>query len=220
VLEALVADQAHRLHQGARGVAQQDPVDRIVNVGLYAGGIQEIGFQVQRLVQVQHTGLALALLEQELDGLLDLGQIRPLGIALEEAFAGDADAVQFGQAAEPLEQGTVGQAGGETAKAFAQEGAGEVAAQGPAGVDLVVALGFGGGRAPGELRALEPLLDTLLEELLFQAALDQQFVDALQLPAELLVIDIALDGGQGGLERQGKRNEYETGHEARLYSSL
>jgi len=73
VLEPLVADQAHRLHQGARGVAQQDPVDRVVNVGLYAGGIQEIGFQVQRLVQVQHTGLGLALLEQLVDGLLDLG---------------------------------------------------------------------------------------------------------------------------------------------------
>jgi len=53
VLESLAANELHGLHQGAGGVAQQDPIDRVVNVGAQAGRVQERALQIHRLGQAQ-----------------------------------------------------------------------------------------------------------------------------------------------------------------------
>ena len=43
VTETLSANELHPFHQGAGGVAQQNPIDRIMDVGLQASGVQEAG---------------------------------------------------------------------------------------------------------------------------------------------------------------------------------
>jgi hypothetical protein len=65
-------------------------------------------------------------------------------------------------------------------------------------MDLNLALGFGGDVlefAPGL-----PVLEARRDELLLKAALNQELIDAQELLAQTLVIDIALDGGQRRLE--------------------
>ena len=50
----------------------------------------------------------------------------------------------------------------------------------------------------------QPVIYAQRDELGFHAAGEQQGIDALELALKLAVIDIPLDGGQAGLERQGK----------------
>src|SRR5579863_7919917 len=131
--------------------------------------------------------------QELMDDLAHLGFVPPHIITLEGAFAGDLDAAQFVEAAEVLEQRTVGQPGGKDPILLAEQLAGEVAPQCAAAVELVVLLSAGSDPfAPGQ-----PAPQIGLQESDFQAALQEQFIDVEEVVAELTVIDVALNGGQG-----------------------
>ena len=95
VAQALGADQLHGLHQGARGIAQQHPVDRVMDIGLKAGGIQEARIQVYRFHQAQVFGLVMSATDQLIHDLIERGAVAPMGLALECAFARHDDAVDL-----------------------------------------------------------------------------------------------------------------------------
>jgi hypothetical protein len=98
-----------------------------------------------------------------------------------------------------LEQGAVGQANGQATKVFQEQSAHEVTPQGPTGVDLNLALCFGGNAL--ESAAGHPGLEAGGDELGFEAALAEKLVDTQELLAYASVIDVAFDGGQRGLEQ-------------------
>ena len=56
VLEPLAANQLDGFHQRASGVTQQNPIDRIMNVGAQAGGVEKGALQIHRLGQGQPLG--------------------------------------------------------------------------------------------------------------------------------------------------------------------
>ena len=97
-----------------------------------------------------------------------------------------------------LEQGAVGQTNGEASEIFLDQSAQDIASQSSASVNLYVELGFG--RDVLKLHSSFPFFEGLGDELLFDLALDQNLIDALELIAQLLVVDVAFDGGQRGLE--------------------
>jgi len=136
----------------------------------------------------------------------------PLFIALQGTLGGDGDTEHLADAAEVLEQGAVRQAGSEAAKVLLEQDSGNVAAQGPAAVELAGLLGLGAG-----IFALgQPALQILLHQLGFQAAEAQQLIDAQELLAQEAVIDIALDSGQDLRQERFKGNNSGAGHEASL----
>ena len=92
-------------------------------------------------------------------------------------------AVDLADGAEELEEGTVGQADGKATVVLGDELAGDIAAQGAPGMELVPLLGLGA----DALLAGQPALQVSLEHLGFQPALKQQAVDAQQLVAEVTV---------------------------------
>jgi len=197
VLEPLSANERHGFDQGAGGIAQEDPIDRIVDVGFETGGIEKGALQVQGLGQVQSLGGGGALDEELADEGADFGFGPPPIITLERAFAGNGDDIDLADQAEVLQERTVGQTGGEGAVIFFQEQPGEIAAQGPLAVQLVVLLGFG-----ADFFACQPAVEIGLQELSFQAAEAEEAFDAQELIAQVAVIDIALDGGED--LRQGR----------------
>ncbi len=216
VFEALVADQAHRFHQGAGGVAQQDPIDRVVDVGLQAGGVQKGAFQIDRRGQTKFLRVGGAQVQKLMDDLAHLGFGPPHVITLEGAFAGDLDAAQFVEAAEVLEQRTVGQPGGKDPVLLAEQLAGKVAAQSAAAVELVVLLSAG--RDP--FVSGQPAPQIGLQESGFQAALPEQFIDVEEAVAEFTVIDVARNGGQGLRQRRLEGDNLCARHAARVCSNL
>src|SRR5688572_4108164 len=104
------------------------------------------------------------------------GLVRPLRIALEGAFGRHLDSIQFAQSAEVLEQRAVSQADGEAPKVFHHQSTREVTSESAASMDLNLALGFGGDVL--ELAPGLPVLEARSDELLFQAGLNQELIDA------------------------------------------
>ncbi|HYV27204.1 MAG TPA: hypothetical protein VFA77_06700, partial [Candidatus Eisenbacteria bacterium] len=100
----------------------------------------------------------------------------------------------MGHPAEMLDQGAVGQADGKAAKVFPDQSACDITAQGAAGMDLNLALGFG--RDVLEWAVSLPIFETLGNDLRFEPALEEQLIDPEKLLAQTLVVDIAFDGGQ------------------------
>ena len=111
-----------------------------------------------------------------------------------------------------LQERAVGQAGGQAPIIFVQEDTRDIAAQGALAVDLASALSAGA----DSFLALGPAVQIALDELPLQSALAEQFVDALELLAQVSVIDIALDGGQDLRKRRLERNDGGVRHGARL----
>jgi hypothetical protein len=116
----------------------------------------------------------------------------PPEVALAGPLAGHDHAVHLADTAEELQEGTVGQADGKAAVVLLEQEAGEIAAQGTPGRELMVLRGLGA----DALLAGPPALELRLEQLGFQVTLNQQAVDAQPLVTKVAVIDIALDGGQ------------------------
>ena len=145
VAQALGANQLHGLHQGAGGIAQENPIHRVMDVGFEASGVQKGGFQIHRLDQLQLFGVVAGLAEGFVNQLIQQRRLQPMSIALEGALGGDDHFLQFPQATELLQERTVGQAGGEAAKVLLEIGAQNIAAQGSARLELEVQLGFGRG---------------------------------------------------------------------------
>src|SRR5207244_5163288 len=85
------------------------------------------------------SGLAQSLVNH----LVESRFLGPMSIALELALSRDDHFIELAQAAEMLKEGAVGQAGGEAAKVLLEIGAQNIAAQGAAGLELEVQLGFG-----------------------------------------------------------------------------
>jgi hypothetical protein len=110
------------------------------------------------------------------------------------------------QAAEPLQEGAIGQTDCQFAVTQLQENANNVAAESAAGVVLKFDLLPGSNVGIISLLFSQPVIYAQGDELGFHAAGEQQGIDALELALKLAVIDIPLDGGQAGLERQGKSN--------------
>ena len=202
VFQSLFPNQGGRFHQSPSCIPEQDPIDRVVDVGRHTGGVQEAGLQIDRLRHLEFLGCLSSGLEQLARKLTHVGFGPPGGIALEGAFARHADPVDFTDATEKLEQRTIGQAGGELAIALVQELTGEVAAQSTTTVQLALLLSFG----TDLLLALSPMFQIGLKELIFQAAASQHLIDLEQLVAESSVIDIAFDGGENLGQRQVKRD--------------
>jgi len=198
VLEPLATNQLDGFHQRASGVTQQNPIDRIMNVGAQAGGVEEGTFQIHRLGQGQPLGGGGAHAQELLNHWPDLGLGPPLVVTFERALAGHGDAGQFTEAAEVLEQRAIGQAGGKAAIVLGHEGASDVAAQRASAVALAVLLGLG-----ADLLVLAPpTLQIFFHQASFQAAGNQQGIDAQQLVAELAIIEVALNGGQDLRQRR------------------
>ena len=95
-------------------------------------------------------------------------------------------------------RGAVGQAGAEGPVGFAQERAGQVAAQGATGVFLELLLLADRDMGQRVVRVALSVAQAGGDEVGFEAGLGEQLVDALELLAEGLVIDITLDGGGAG----------------------
>ena len=189
--------------------------NRIVEVGLEAGGIQEGALQVQRLGQMQTLRGRGTLVEEMADEGAHFGFGPPQVITLEGAFAGNPDDINLADQTEVLQERTVGQAGGQAAEVFFEQQPGDLAAQGPLAVKLVVLLRLG-----ADFFALaQPAAEVGLQELSFQAAEVEQVFDAQELIAQVAVIDIALDGGQD--LRQGRLEGDNAGvrHGVSLYSN-
>jgi hypothetical protein len=150
--------------------------------------------------------------QELMDDLAHLVFFPPDVIALEGAFAGDLDAAQFVEAAKVLEQRTVGQPDGKDPILLAEQLAGDVAPQSAAAVELVVLLSAGSDPfVPGQ-----PAPEIGLQESGFQAALQEQFIDVEEVVAELTVIDVALNGGQGLRKRWLEGDNLCVRHEASL----
>ena len=207
MLEALLTNQLHGLHERTRRVAQEHPVHWEMDVGLDAGAVQKSGLQVQGLGELQVRGLVPPLAEQLFNERTHLFFGQPGLVALQGAFAGHRYFVQLAQAAEPLQEGAVGQPDGQFAVTQLQEGADDIAAEGAAGVVLKFELLPG--RNVGSLGLLfgPPVVHAGGDELGFHAAGQQQGIDASELAFKLEVIDIPLDGGQAERERLGERNQ-------------
>jgi hypothetical protein len=187
-----------------------------MNVGGQTGGVQKSTFQIDGLAQVQLLR-GLGSQEQQLvHGMSHLGLGPPFVITFEGAFAGHPHTIDLADAAKILEQGTVGKAGGKAPKVLPEEVTGEIGAQRPSAMKLVVLLGFGA----DFLASWEPIFEIRFQQLGFQATLGEQGVDLQEVLAQLTVIDIALNGGQGLREGQLKGNNGGGGHAARLQSSL
>jgi hypothetical protein len=88
---------------------------------------------------------------------------------------------------------------------FAEESACDIAAQGLARVLLEYALLLGADKL-GRSVMLKPPLGAQNDKLLFYMALFKQLVDAVQLLAEYLVIDVSHDSGQWRAQMPLKRN--------------
>ena len=136
VFEALLANHVHGLHERARRIAQEHPVHREMNVGLDAGAVEKSGLQVQGLSELQAEGLIPPLAEQLFHERAHLLVGQPGLVALQGAFAGHRYFVHLAQAAEPLQEGAVGQTDGQFAVTQLQEGADDIAAESAAGVLL------------------------------------------------------------------------------------
>jgi len=72
-------------------------------------------------------------------------------------------------------------------------------------MDLNLQLGFGGNVF--ELHFPFPFFKGSGDKVPFDATVDKELVDAHELVAELIVVDIAFDGGQGGLQRLLNREQ-------------
>lgn len=201
--ESLAADQFDRFDQCAGGVSKEDPIDRIVDLRLETGGIEETGLQIHRRFESQPLGVFVGLTEQLLNNPIEGLLVDPMGIALEGAFSRHDHAVDLAQAAEVLQQRAVGQASGKGPEPFLEQMAGDIAAEGPTRVKLMVQLGFD----RDDPAALLPLLDRLGDETLFDSRKAQQLVDALELLPSLPVIEVANHDGQGQPDGSGKRNQ-------------
>src|SRR5438876_11504365 len=88
-----------------------------------------------------------------------------MSIALELALGRDDHLIDLAQAAEMLKEGAVGQAGGEAAKVLFEIGAQNITAQGAAGLELEVQLGFGRDFVLGKLVRRQPALQAKADEL-------------------------------------------------------
>src|SRR5207245_5869193 len=127
------------------------------------------------------------------------GLLAPLRIALQSALGRHLDPIHLGHPAEVLEQRTIGQADGKAAKVFHDQSAGDVTAQSAARMDLNLALGLGGNVF--EFGPSLPVLEAVCNELRFDTAVKQKLIDAQELVAQTLIVDIAFDGGQRGPEQ-------------------
>jgi len=134
----------------------------------------------------------------------------PLIISFQRALTRDPDFVQAAHATKGLQEGAVGQTDGKVSVRFAQKDARDIAAQGATGLFLKSQLRLGRRLAWGTLGS--PPLQALLDELCFQTAVNQKLIDALKLPAQLVIVDIAHNGGQSRLEMQFEGDDG-TGHE-------
>ena len=143
VLEPLFPNQPHRIHQREGGVPQQHPINRVVNVSLQRGGIDEGVLQVQRFGQLQ----CLRGGSPQVEELVNEGPHLRLGppeiISLEGALAGHTHPTDFTEATEVLQHRTIGQADGKATIVFRQQDASDVAAQSASGMALVILLRLG-----------------------------------------------------------------------------
>jgi len=118
--------------------------------------------------------------------------------------------VQAAHSTKGLQEGAVGQTDGKIPVRFTQKDARDIAAQGATGLFLKSQLRLGRRLAWGTLSS--PLLQTLLDELCFQTAVNQKLIDALKLLAQLVIVDIAQNRGQSRLEMPLEGDDG-TGHE-------
>ena len=214
VLEPLATNELDGLHQGAGGVPQQHPIDRIVNGGAQAGGIQEGAFQIQRLGQVQLRWGGSPQGQELINEWAHFGLGPPLVIALNRALAGHLHQVDPANATEVLEQRAVGQADGKAPVVLPEQSPSDIATQCALAVKLMVLLSW-----RTELFAsAQPAAQVGFQELSFQTTFDEQCVDVQQLIAPLAIIDITLDGGQDLRQGRLEGNNNSSGHGDSLYS--
>jgi hypothetical protein len=215
-LESLAPNQLDGFDQGAGCVPQQNPIHGIVNIGGQAGRIQKRTLHIHGFGQDQLLRIGGAQAEQFMDDLPDVGLRPPSIIALERALAGHGDARQLTEAAEPLQQGTVGQAGGKPAIILGQQQTSDIGPQSSAAVALAVLL-----RLAADLFTLaQPAPQAAFHQASLQPAGEQQGIDAHQLIAQLAIIHIALNGGQDLRQWQFKWDNGGVRHDARVSSSF
>lgn len=103
MLQTLIANQFDGFHQGARGIAEQDPIDGMVDIGDEAGGIQKGAFQIQRFGQLELLlGLRARGAQELVNQVPQLRFLPPQVITVERAFAGHSHSVDLTDADEEL----------------------------------------------------------------------------------------------------------------------
>jgi hypothetical protein len=131
---------------------------------------------------------------------------------LEGAFTRDGNDLDLTEQTKALQERTVSQAGGKAPEVFFEQNPGDIATQGALAVELAVLLGLG---TEGFALA-QPPTKIVFQESRLQAALEQQLIDEQKLIAQVAVIDIALDGGQGLRQQWLKGNNNGVRHSARV----
>ena len=169
MLQALLANEAHPFHQRASRITQQDPIDWVMEIGGQASGIQETEIQIQRFFQVKLFRLLSSGLDQLIDPLVNLLLRPPDRIALQSTFGRHRYGCDRAEATEILQEQTVGQAHGKGAEVLIEQRAGDIATQSSAAMELTGLLGLGA----EVLVLIAPGLEVGLDELVFQAALEQ-----------------------------------------------
>src|SRR6185369_3451232 len=104
VFESLLANQPHRLHERARSVAEEDPVDGKMDIGFNAGRIHKIRVQIQRCWQLQLLSFLLTC-AKAVRLTLVLGLPEPTDYNVQRALTRDPDLVQAAHSTKELQEG-------------------------------------------------------------------------------------------------------------------
>jgi hypothetical protein len=154
--EAGAADAGGGEHEGAHGIAQEDPIGGQVDGGFEAGGVEVDVVRDDGKIEPGGLGGRFAKVKDGGDGgggeefvkVAQGGGVHLLAKAVDGAFGGASDAHDVGGAEEPGQGGAVGGAGGEAAQAQAGKATGDSAAQADAGVAAKAPDGGGVGAGP------------------------------------------------------------------------
>lgn len=189
VPQAGAPDEEGGFHEGAGGVAQQDPVDGIMDGGFEAGAVEVDVAEVDGLGEAEINGLGIfagageEADEAGVDGA-QAGFVNPMGEAVAGAFGKGFDAIDPADAQEPLQQGAVGKTNAEVPVVHFFEMAGDVASQGEDGA-LAEVIDLLGSVLDGIKAAM---LHGEGDEVLLQAGTNEQFVDTDEVVALLMII--------------------------------
>ena len=131
--EALAADDEGGFHEGAGEVAQEDPVNGVVDVGFEAGAVEVDVFEVGGCGEAEVEAFVLVSVGEEVNesavDVLESFFGEPVGEAVAGAFGVGFDSVDALNADEPAQQVAVGEEFAELTMRKVFDEAGDVATQ-------------------------------------------------------------------------------------------
>ncbi len=173
------ANEGCGFHEGAGGVSEQDPVDREVDGRFEAGAIEVNVIKIDWSFEanVDGAGGSISASEQGNEACIDRSQnifIDDVGEAITGAFGEGFDSFDPTDLEEPLKQLTVSETDAEITVVELCDAACNVTAQGE---DTVAGDELKAFRA-NVFKVITTMLDAEIDEFVFQARGDEEFVDA------------------------------------------